>query len=185
MKKIFLLAAFALLSLNSVANAAEWKIVPQKSKIEFVAMQNDAKVSGSFKNFSGKINFDKAQLTSSKVEIEIDMNSVEASLSDAAPTLKTSEWFAVKAFPKATFVSEKFTKISDKKFSADAKLTIKNKAVPTKIEFAFEEYSTNKAKAVGTATIKRSDFGVGAKDPANAHGVKDDVVVSFVVEAVK
>ena len=184
MKKLALVTA-VLLAIPYISSAADWKIVPEKSKIEFKATQNNATVSGSFKKFSGKINFDQAQLKTSKVEIEIDTNSVEASLSDAAPTLKTPEWLSPKAFPKATFVADKFTKISDKKFSADGKLTIKDKSIPTKLEFTFDEYSATKAVANGSVTIKRSDFMIGAKDPANAHGVKDEVVVSFVVNAVK
>ncbi len=185
MKKIFLYAIAATLLAPTLSNAAEWKIVPAQSKIEFKATQNSSAVTGSFKKFSGKINFDPAQLKTSKVEIEIDIVSVEASLSDAVSTLKTPEWFSSAAFPKATFVAEKFTKVSDKKFTADGNLTIKGKSVPTKLEFTLEEYTAAKAKAVGLVTIKRADFAIGAKDPANAHGVKDEVAVSFVVNAVK
>lgn len=184
MKKLALIL-LALLAAPAISSAADWKIVAEKSKIEFKATQNDSAVTGQFKKFSGKINFDPAQLKTSKVEIEVDINSVESSLSDAVSTLKTPEWFSVKIFPKAVFVADKFTKIADKKFSADGKLTIRDKTVPTKLEFVLEEYSAKSAKAVGSIAIKRSDFGVGPKDPANAHGVKDEVAVSFVVNAVK
>ncbi len=184
MKKLALITAL-LLTIPYISSAAEWKIIPEKSKIEFKATQNNSAVFGSFKKFSGKINFDPAQLKTSKVEIEVDTNSVEASLSDAAPTLKTPEWLSAKAFPKATFTADKFTKISDKKFSADGKLTIKDKSVPAKLEFSLDEYSAVKAVATGSVMIKRSDFMIGAKDPANAHGVKDEVAVVFAVNAVK
>jgi len=184
MKKLTLFL-LTLIIIPALSKAADWKIINEKSKIEFIATQNDSKITGQFKKFSGKINFDPTQLKTSKVEIEVDLNSVEASLSDAVSTLKTPEWFSVKIFPKAIFVADKFVKVSDKKFTADGKLTIRNKTVPTKIDFALEEYSSKNAKAVGSITIKRSDFEVGPKDPANAHGVKDDVAVSFVVSAIK
>ena len=176
----------AIIALNcSAAWAGEWKIIPQKSKIEFQALQNDSKVSGSFEKFSGKIDFDPAQLKTSKVEIEIDTASLKCSLSDCISTLQTAEWLSVKTFPKATFSADKFTKISDKKFSANGKLTIKNKSVPAAIEFVLEEYSQSNARAVGSAKVKRSDFAIGAKDPANAHGVKDEVIVNFTINATK
>jgi len=183
MKKIILLAA--LLLSPTLSSASEWKMVSDKSKLEFSAMQNSTKISGSFKKFEGKIDFDQANLQSSKVTIIVDTTSLSTSLSDATSTLQTAEWLAVKAFPKATFDANKFTKISDKKFSANATLTIKGKTVPATLEFSFSEYSAKKAVAVGFATIKRSDFGIGAKDPANAHGVQDDVNISFVINAVK
>ncbi len=184
MKKASLITALFLV-VPFISSAAEWKIIPEQSKIEFRATQNASIISGSFKKFSGKINFDPAQLKTSKVEIEIDMSSVEASLSDAVETLKKPDWLSIKIFPKATFFTDKFTKISDKKFSAEGKLVIKDKSVPTKLEFALEEYSPSKARAVGSLAIKRSDFAIGAKDPTNAHGVKDEVTVAFVIAAVK
>ena len=184
MKKIFFLITTFFLTTN-FANATEWKIVPEKSKIEFKATQNDSAVTGSFKKFSGKINFDPAQLKNSKVVIDIDTTSVESSLSDATSTLKTVEWLSTKAFPQANFSAEKFTKISDKKFSADGKLTIKGKSIAVKFDFTLEEYSTTNARAVGTVVIKRNDFAIGAPDPANAHGVKNEVAVSFVINAIK
>lgn len=184
MKKLILIATLFLIH-PTLSSATDWKIIPEQSKIEFKATQNNSIINGSFKKFSGKINFDPAQLKTSKVEIEVEVGSVEASLADAAPTLKTPEWFSAKAFPKANFVAEKFTKISDKKFSADGTLKIKDKMVPAKLDFALDEYSATKAKATGSIMIKRSDFGIGAKDPANAHGVKDEVAVSFVVNAIK
>lgn len=168
-----------------IASAAEWKIISDQSKIEFAAAQNSSKVLGSFKKFSGKINFDPTQLKTSKIEIEVDITSVASSTPDAASTLQAADWFSAKVFPKAIFTANKFTKIGDKKYTAEGALTIKGKAVATTLEFVLEEYSATKAKAVGFATIKRSDFAIGAKDPANAHGVADLVAVSFVVNAAK
>jgi len=185
MNKIFVIFSAIICLSSSLANAADWKIIQNQSKIEFKAIQNSSTITGSFKNFSGKINFDPAQLKTSKIEIEIDIASLEASLSDAVSTLKTPEWLSTKNFPKAIFNAEKFSKISDKKFIAEGNLTIKGKTIPTKLEFTLEEYTATKAKSIGTATIKRSDFLIGAKDPANAHGVKDEVTVSCLINATK
>ncbi len=182
MKK-YLILFCAIISTINFANAKEWKIDTNLSKLEFVATQNNAKVNGAFKKFSGLINFDKNNLATSKIDINIDISSVEASLSDAAATLKTEAWFNLAKFPTANFKAEKFTKISDKKFKADGKLTIKGAAIPLSLEFVFDEYLANKAKATGKALIKRTNFNIGAKDPANAHGVKDDVEVNFVIVA--
>lgn len=191
MKKTLIISAISLtiFCLNFSASAAEimpWKIIPAQSKLEFKAIQDGAAVNGSFKKFGGKINFDKNQLAKSEVVIEVDTSSIAVSLNEALGTLQTVEWLSIKAFPQATFAAKKFSVASGKDaFRADGTLTIKGKAIPTTLEFALEEYSATKARAVGKVKIKRSAFGVGNADEKKANGVKDDVEISFVVNAEK
>src|SRR5271155_3612871 len=93
---------FVLLLLPVFANAAapSWKIVPNQSSITFTATQNDAPVTGSFKAFSGEINFAPDQLKASNVQIVVDMGSATASYGQVTDTLKTPDWFNVKVFPQ-------------------------------------------------------------------------------------
>lgn len=185
MKK--LLSIFAAILFVSSANAAEvssWKIVSAQSKLEFRVAQDSSTITGSFKKFDGKINFDKDQLTKSKVAIEIDISSISISLADALGTVQSPEWLSSKAFPKATFTAEKFS-AAGKGFKAEGNLNLKGKSVPASVEFSFEEYSATKAKAVGKAVIKRTAFGVGNADVKKANGVKDEVEINFVVSAQK
>ncbi len=185
MKKIFLTGAI-IIAANS-AQASEnlaWKIVPTQSKIEFKVLQDKSIVSGSFKKFDGKINFDKNQLAKSKVTIDIDTSSVNVSMSEAASTIQSPDWLSTKAFPKATFSADQFN-LSGKTYRANGTLTIKGKAVPTTLEFTFGEYSSNKAHATGKALIKRSAFDVGSSDVKKANGVKDEVEINFVITAEK
>jgi polyisoprenoid-binding protein YceI len=54
------------------------------------------------------------------------------------------------------------------------------------VNFAEEETSSNdKVKVKGSLIIKRTVFGVGQGEWASTKEVKDDVVVDFVVTAVK
>ena len=162
----------------------EWKIIPSKSKIEFKASQDKTDISGSFKKFSGKINFDSSQLQSSTVQIEIDTTSVDTTFSEAADVIQGAVWLATKAFPTAIFKSEKFTALPDKKsFRSNGTLTIKGKTLPVVLDFTLKEYSTTNAHAVGSAVIKRSAFGIGENDHKKANGVKDDVIVTIDVAA--
>ncbi len=184
MKKIFF--AILLLAASSTLSYAEsFKIIPQKSKIEFKAMQNNSAILGSFKKFEGKIDFDPQKLANSKVEIEIETSSYDCSLSDCLNSLKTAQWLDVTQFAKAIFKADKFVKTGEKKYKANGNLTIKGKTSPSELEFVLDEYNKSSASAHGQAVIKRSNFDVGAKDPANAHGVKDEVAITFVVNAVK
>jgi polyisoprenoid-binding protein YceI len=187
MKK-FLAILVAVLFVTSVkaSEIGTWRIVPAQSKIEFKVAQDNSIISGSFKKFDGKISFDKEQLTKSKVVIEIDVASASFSLTEANSQAQTTEWFATKNFPKAIFSAEKFTTSNDKKtFRANGNLTLKGKTVPTSVEFSFEEYGTKKARAIGKANIKRSEFAVGDRDPKKANGVKDEVEITFTISAEK
>jgi len=187
MKKI--LTSFSIFFLTfSIAQAAEnaapeWKIIPAASKIEFKVAQDNSYVSGSFKKFSGKINFDPKQLKTSKVAIEIDVTSVNASLASASETLQTPAWFSSKAFPKAIFTATKFSTKDNKNFRAEGELTIKGKSLPTVLDFTLPEFSANKAHAIGTAKIKRSAFAVGDADPKKANNVADDVTITIDIAA--
>lgn len=188
MKKLILSAAKISLAISIFAfnsNAAEWKIVPAESMINFSVKQNSSTITGGFSKFSAKINFDKNNLSTSNVEILVDTTSVSASLSDATSTLPTKDWLDSKSFSTAKFEAKKFTKISDKQFKAEGNLTLKGKTSPLTLDFNFSEYTDKKAIATGKTVIKRDAFMVGAKDAANAHGVQNDVAITFTLTANK
>lgn len=185
MKKFIFLSAFILSSFSAfAADSIDWKIVPAQSKIDFKVAQDASSIVGYFKKFDGKISFDKNQLAKSKVAIDIELGSVTVSLPEANGAIQSPEWLSTKAFPKASFVAEKFS-ANGKNFRADGNLTIKGKTVPTSLDFSFEEYSATKAKAVGKTKIKRSAFGIGNSDVKKANGVQDEIEISFVVSAEK
>ncbi len=167
-----------------------WKIVPESSQITFTATQNHAPVQGNFKTFTGEINFDKEQLDKSNVNIAIDIASLFSSNSDIIKTLLEADWFDVKDFPKAVFSSNEFTKdttgsAGEERYKAKGSLTIRDKTVPVTVSFAFKEYSSTKAQALGSTSIKRTDFGVGQGEWSSPTVVEDGVQVNFTVTAIK
>jgi polyisoprenoid-binding protein YceI len=179
---IFLLSTIASFSFAAIP---EWEILPEKSKITFTGVQNDSPVTGSFKKFSGVIQFDLNQLTNNKVQIIIDMNSVSTSFSDLTTTLITPDWFDVSIFPNATFEAHHFKKLNDTQYEADGSLTIRNRTVPVVLKFSATELPNNEAKVEGATTLKRTAFGVGQGEWADTSSVKDDVQVNFLITAKK
>lgn len=164
-----------------------WRIIPSTSSLQFTASQNKSNISGSFKKFSGAINFNKNQLSKSNVEIDIDTSSVAISFEEAVSTLKNPTWLSVNIFPKATFKASKFTALSDKNaFRANGTLTLKGKTVKIPVYFTLEEYSLTKARAVGKATIKRSLFKIGGKQSIRkSDNIDDKVEINFIINAEK
>ena len=82
-------------------------ISPENSKVEFVASKVTRSHNGSFKQFSGTLDFVPKNWPGSKVTIDIDTASVETDEPQLTGHLKTSDFFDVAKFPKATFVSTK------------------------------------------------------------------------------
>ncbi len=167
---------------------AEWKILPAKSKIEFVAKQNKSSISGSFRSFDGKINFDPTYLQNSDVEIAIDTSSIDISFADAAEMVKNATWLDIKNFPKATFKSNKFVIFGNainKQYHSDGSLTLKGKTVPVILEFTLKEFGDKSAHVIGSAVLKRSNFGIGDSDPKKSNGIDDEVKVMIDIFAEK
>lgn len=160
-----------------------WKIIPEQSKIEFEAKQDSSSIKGSFEKFSGNIIFHPYRTNESKVEIEVDMSSINTSFAEALENLQSAAWLAVAAFPKANFQASQFIPINKNGFRALGKLTIKGKTVPINLDFTLDKFSEKFAHATGKTTIKRSDFGIGNRDVKKANGVKDDVIISFTIAA--
>lgn len=180
------LAVVILFFVSSIVTAAPtWKIIPSESSLTFAAIQNDAPVLGSFKKFTGNIQFDPADLKSSHVEIHIDVASVRTDDSQVADALITADWFDANAFPEAVFKARNFVKTGDKTYDAKGILTIRDKSVPVVLVFKLDEYSLRKALVTGSVTLKRTQFGIGQGEWARTDEVKENVKVEFIISATR
>lgn len=184
-RTVTLIIIVCMIPIYAAAAAPAWQIVPVGSTIKFSAIQNGAPITGEFKTFTGTINFDPSQLSSSNVRIVVNTDSVSTSYGEIADTLKTADWFNVKVFPQAVFTANNFTKTGDKTYQANGTLTIRNKTLPVTLIFNLDEYAATKAHATGSTTIKRTLFGVGQGDWSSTDQIKDDVQINFALTTEK
>lgn len=184
-KCLLILLSFLIPTTTLVAAVPAWTIVPAESSLTFTAIQNNAPVTGQFKHFSGEIVADPEQLNASYIKIIVDTGSVSDPYNQLSDTLKSPDWFNVKAFPQAVFTSKSFSKIKDKTYQAQGTLTIRNKTLPITLSFTLEDYSPSKARVKGSAVLKRTAFDVGQGEWADTKTIKDDVHIDFTVTAVK
>lgn len=183
--RFFLVLTLFLPMMAHAVSLPQWNIVSKDSSIIFTATQNGSPVAGQFKNFTGDINFDPALLDSSNIQITVDMTSLSTSYKEVATTLKTSEWFNTKLFPKAIFKANQFTKTGNNTYEANGTLTIRDQTVPITLQFTLDEYTPTKAHATGSTVLKRTAFSIGSGEWAKTDEVKDDVKVDFTLSAVK
>jgi polyisoprenoid-binding protein YceI len=91
-------------SSSAPAASEKYSITPENSKIEFVGAKVTGQHNGSFKKFSGAIEW-AGQPEKSRVSITIDADSIETDTPDLTKHLKTADFFDVAKFPQATFQS--------------------------------------------------------------------------------
>ena len=166
---------------GSVALAAtQWTLQPRESKLTFVGTQAGAEFEGAFERFTADIKFDPQDLAGSRFDVKIDPASVNSRDSERDDTLKSEDLFAVKQFPSAQYVAERFTAKGGNKYAAVGKLTLRNVTREVPIEFTFEK-KEGSAWLKGSAQLKRLDFGVGQGDWKDTSTVANEVRVSFVL----
>lgn len=183
-RQLFLFLLFPF-SCTTYAALTHWVIVSNESNLTFTATQNGAPVNGSFKKLTGDIFFDPSDLAKSKATIIVDIQSLATSYQVLTNTLKTSDWFDVKAFPNATFISTKFTKMGQTAYVAKGLLTIRDKTVPVSLQFTQIGNADDHAKVKGGTIIKRNDFGVGQGEWSSVNEIKDNVEVNFILSVKK
>lgn len=163
-----------------------WKIIQDKSQLNFELNQNNSSIRGSFTKFDGEIRFDPNKIQDSDININIDTSSLELSFVNALETAKSSKWLATSAFPKANFKARNFVKLSaENKYQAKGHLTIKGKSVPTTVTFTLEQYGKLSAKVTGSATIRRDQFEIGDEEIAKSNKIDNEVKINFIVNARK
>ena len=196
MKKIttFLAMFFVALTSAKIALAQDSSSVDNKYTIEknhtsvmWIADHfGYSKVSGKFTDISGEIIFDEKKPQNSSVQVEIKTDSIATGLPKFEEHLKSKDFFDVKTFPTAKFVSKKII-VEGKKNKAqivgDLTLLGTTKEVVLKAEFNKSAPNPMSQKPTigfsAKTTINRSDFGIKYALP----GVADKVELVIEVEA--
>ena len=165
------------------AQAAQWNVMKDKSTLIFSATQNNATVEGQFKSFQVDIRFDPNDLSTGYVKVMVDMNSVSAGYDELMATLKMPDWFSVQSYPQAIFEGKVFSHLEGQHYAVKGLLTVRDKTVPLTVAFELQDYQPDHAKAIGKAILSRTAMGVGQGQWQDTKAVKDEVAVSFVIDA--
>ena len=188
-KKALLLASLFAVAGLAQAQSATYAIDPTHTYATFEMKHFGTSTNrGRFDKKEGTVQLDKAAKTG-KVEITIDMNSIDTGFSKFDSHLKSAEIFDSAKFPTAKFVGTKFNFTGDKVASIDGELTLKGKTGPVTLKAVnfncYESPMLNKREVCGgdfETTFDRTAFGA---DYGVAYGFPKDVKVVIQVEAIK
>jgi polyisoprenoid-binding protein YceI len=179
MRKIYRGGTAAMLLAAAVAAAAVagYTSDPQQSRLEFVGVQAGAEFKGVFHKFTADVDFAPDTLASSRIDVQIDMNSVDSMDKDRDTTMRGKDVFDVAHNPTAHYVTKSIAKTAAG-FSAVGALTLHGVTKDVPIEFQFVPGAAA-AKLSGSAKLNRLDFGVGQGDWKSTETIGDAVKINF------
>ena len=185
---LFALAAASVFASAAQAAPATYAIDPTHTFATFEIDHFGASTNRArFDKKSGSVQFDKAAKTG-KVEIELDMTSVNSGTPAFNKHLQSADIFNVEKFPTAKFVSDKFVYDGDKLKEVTGQLTLKGQTHPVTLkanQFNCYDSPMLKREVCGgdfEATIDRTQWGLNYGLPMVAG---KEVRVIATVEAVK
>lgn len=159
------------------AHAADYLVDKTQSRIEFSGTHAGKPFKGAFGTWDAAIKFDDANLAASSVKVTIDTASAKTGDAMYDGTLPTADWFDVKNYPQAIFISESITKRPDGSYNAKGQLTIRGKAVPVTFDFALSDLAAPPVKTTFTLTLDRLAHDIGMKSDAKAEWVSKEIPI--------
>ena len=186
---VFVTGILALAAPLALAQTSTWTSDPAHSEVDFsITHMSISNVHGRFGKVAATILYNEADVTKSSVTATIGADTVDTGVDQRNTHLKSPDFFDVANFPTATFTSTSVAK-NGNKLTIAGSLTLHGVTKPVVLE---AEGPTGPVPGMdhkphagfsATTTIKRTDFGIGAKFPAAMVG--DEVKLDIELEVVK
>lgn len=186
-----ILVGSLLVAWSNVSLAKEWAIDEAHSKALFTVKHlTVSNVTGKLSNIKGLIDIDDQDVTKSKVDITIDVNTINTDNQKRDEHLKNPDFFDVKKFPSMKFTSTKVEKAGEGNLKVTGDLTIRDqtKSVVLDVEgpspTVKDPWGNMKRGASATTKINRKDFGLTWNKALETGGVVvgDEVKVAIELE---
>ena len=179
-------SALAVASVSAVAAGVTYKLDPGHTNV--IASWSHFGFSNPSANFgqvSGTLSYDSAAPEKSSVEVNLPLSGLDTFVPALDEHLKKADFFDAAKFPAATFKSTNVEVVGNGTFKVTGLLTIKGVSKSVTLDVRLNNagvHPMTKQEAIGfdaTATIKRSDFGMGMYAPA----VSDEITLRITTEA--
>jgi polyisoprenoid-binding protein YceI len=173
----------------TLAQTSTWTSDPAHSEVDFsISHLTVSNVHGRFGHVAANILYDETDVTKSTVNATIDVSGVDTGEEARNTHLKSPDFFDVTANPTATFTSTSVAK-SENGLTINGNLTLHGVTKPVVLH---AEGPRGPAPGMdhkphagfsATTTVKRTDFGIGAKFPSSVVG--EEVKLDIELEIVK
>ncbi|MFQ5586527.1 MAG: YceI family protein [Thermodesulfobacteriota bacterium] len=162
---LFIMVAAAIVAGGAPVSAAEYKIDPAHSFVEFrIKHLGYSWLYGRFNALSGEFSHDPAKPELSRISVAIDTYSVDSNHAERDKHLRSKDFLDIKKYPTATFKSTKY-RGSAEEGVMEGVLTLHGVSKPIKIKVkkigeGKDPWKGYRAGFIGTVTLTRRDFGI-------------------------
>jgi polyisoprenoid-binding protein YceI len=153
-------------------------VLYDKSRISCVSRQENVPVEAQFKKFTAQIAFDPGRPEAGKAQIDIELDSFDIGFAEYNEDAKGKNWFDVRNFPRAKFVSTSMRALGGGRFEARGPLTIKGKTSEVVAPFTYKE-DGGTGVFDGVFAIKRLQYNIGEGVWKDTAVVADEVQIRF------
>jgi len=171
---LFLLLLIAV----STAGAAEWKMLPQGSRLEFFITYAGQEAPGLFRRFATELQFDPSAPDEGRLVVTVTVLSADLDSEDINEAIAGPEWFDFERYAEARFVSASIAGVGDGRFIATGSLRLKGIERVIEVPFAWSE-ADGLAQMRGELTLQRTAFGIGTGEWAASDVIGHNVRVRF------
>jgi polyisoprenoid-binding protein YceI len=169
---------------KATASAPTWPIDARQSRIAFSTRWAGQAVNGNFRQWSGDIKFDPANLAASKAIVTIQTGSALTGMKEPDENIGGGDWFDARRFPTARYETTAIRSLGNNRYVADGLLTIKGVSYRLALPFTVT-IAGNVATMTGQATLDRMTLKLGLESDASAEWVARETVVNVAVRATR
>ena len=185
MRKTLIAAALFAFAGAAFAAPVTYKIDPGHTNV--LASWNHFGYSNPSINFGqvdGTLVYDADQVSASSVQVTLPLTGLSALADQFYDHLTSDKWFDAAKYPAATFKSTRVEAAGEGKLKVTGDLTIKGITKPVVLDVTLNKRGegNNGGAKIGfdaTATIKRTDYGMGMAVPM----VSDEIALRITTEA--
>jgi polyisoprenoid-binding protein YceI len=170
----------------------QWEFDHAHSSVDFTVRHLlVSKVRGRFTKWKGKLEVDEQDLARSRVEVEIDVASVDTHEPQRDAHLRSGDFFEAEKHPRIVFTSKRVEEKGKDRLAVTGDLTIRGatREVVLDVErggvVAKDPWGKRRAGFTATTTIHRKDFGVNFNQVLDQGGLAlgEDVAIAIEIEA--
>lgn len=170
--------------------AATWNL-QSDSQLLFHFVQSGVPFTGNFKRFEARIEFDPNKPEAGRINVNIDVASLDTQNSERDTMLRSPELFDTEKWPQAIFTADTIQAREPRQYEARGTLTIRDITRPLSLPFTLKIGKVTDgdgdmmATARGEITVSRRDFGLGQGQWAATDIVADEVKIEIKIQAIQ
>lgn len=171
--------AVGLLLVLLLAPAAAWAGDYRQSagsRLAFAGEYDGEVFTGRFQDFDTVLHFDPAYPQDARLDVVVELASVDSDSRERDDTLRDAAFFAVARFPQARYTASGFLPQGDGRYLAHGLLQLRSTSAPVTLRITWHPGARPVLEA--RATVSRTRFGVGGGDWADTTLLPDGIAVS-------